>query len=165
MGRRADLVELLERTLVAPPLCLGERVPVRSHLAGCGIAVLSTTDVAGDLLGKARGIEHSKSRAPRVAEKHDLRLAEPPANRVDELVKIADELLDGHRRTRDAAVEGLAGATLIPVDDGEDPFERRIKETEEARLAPARPAVQEDQRRVGDALSSDENPLVDPAEP
>ena len=48
----------------------------------------------------------------------------------------------------------FAGAALIPVDDGEALLERRIEVAEERRLARARPAVQEDQRRIGGALAT-----------
>jgi hypothetical protein len=70
-----------------------------------------------------------------VAEDRHLRLAETRAHGVDQLVEIGDELLDRHRRSRDRAVERLAGAALIPIDDGEGPLERRVEVPEEDRLA------------------------------
>jgi hypothetical protein len=100
-----------------------------------------------------------------VPEEHDLRLAEPPAHRVDELVEIGEELRDGHRRSRDVAVERLAGAALVPVHEREALLERGIALAEERRLAEPGPAMQQDQRRIRDALATDHHPLVDPADP
>jgi hypothetical protein len=103
--------------------------------------------------------------SPRNARRSPPSSGEALAHRVDELVEIGDELLDGHRRSRDVAAKRLAGAALIPVDDREDPLERRVEVAEERRLAQPRPPVQEDQRRVGDALATDHHPLIEPAEP
>jgi hypothetical protein len=61
-------------------------------------------------------------------------------------------------------VRRLAGATLIPVDDREALLERSVEVPEERRLAQPRPAVQEDQRRVGNALATDHRPLIEPTE-
>ncbi len=43
--------------------------------------------------------------------------------------------------------------------------EFRVEVTEETGLAEARPAVQVDQRRVGQVAAADQHPLVDTAEP
>jgi hypothetical protein len=83
-----------------------------------------------------------------VPEDRDPRLAEALAHGLDQLVEIGDELLDRHRRSRDCAVKRLAGAALVPVDDGEDLLERRVEVTEERRLGQPRTAVQQDQRRA-----------------
>jgi hypothetical protein len=74
-------------------------------------------------------------------------------------VEIGDELLDRHRRSRDVAVKRLAGAALIPIHDREALLERRIEKPEEPRLAGTRPAMQQNQRRVGEVLGSDHHPL------
>jgi hypothetical protein len=50
------------------------------------------------------------------------------------------------------------------MDDGEVSLERRVEVAEEAHLTHARTAVQNDQRRIGDVLSADHHPLIDPAE-
>ena len=52
-----------------------------------------------------------------------------------------------------------------PVDSGEARLKRRIEATEQRRLPKPWPAVQEDQRRAGDALAADHHPLVKPAQP
>ena len=144
--RRADGAQLLQRLAVAETLRLGERVSVRQRLARRPVADLSAADVGRHLLGEARGVEHAERRAPGVPEDRHLVLPEALAHRVDQLVEIGDELLDRHRGSGDTAVERLAGAALVPVDDGEALLERRVEVTEETRLAEARPAVQQDQR-------------------
>jgi hypothetical protein len=53
---------------------------------------------------------------------------------------------------------------LIPVDDGEALLKRRVEVTEQNRLAEPWPAVQQDQRWVGDALATYHHPLIDPSE-
>ncbi len=97
-------------------------------------------------------------------EDRHLGLAEALTHDVDQLVEVRDELIDRHRRSRDAAVGRLAGSALIPVDGGEALLERRVEVTEEARLAPPWPAVQEDQRWVGAALATNHHPLIEAAE-
>ena len=66
---------------------------------------------------------------------------------VEQFISDLDELVDAVRkrlgkigRSRDLAVERPAGAALIPVDDGEALFERRIEVAEEAvSLSPGPP--------------------------
>jgi hypothetical protein len=57
-----------------------------------------------------------------VAEERHLRLSDQRADGVNQLVQIGDELLDGHGRPRNRAVERLARAALIPIDDCEAPL-------------------------------------------
>jgi hypothetical protein len=95
---------------------------------------------------------------------HDLWLADARADGVDQLTEVGDELLERHRRSGDGAVEGLARAALVPVDDGELFFQIRVEVTEESRLAEPGSAVQMDERRVGDVLAADHHPLVDTAQ-
>src|SRR6266487_119657 len=165
MRWRADRAQLLLRPALAETLRLGERERVRGRLARHRVADLPVANVHRDLFREARGIEHPESRAPGVPEDRHLCLAEALAHGIDQLVEIGDELLDGHGRSRDRAVERLGRAALIPIDDGEALFERRIEVTEQNRLAEPWPAVQQDQRWVADALATNHHPLIDPAEP
>jgi hypothetical protein len=128
------------------------------------VANLSGADVDRDFLRTSRGVDRAESRAPGVAQDRDLLRPEAPAHEVDELVEIGDELIQRHRGSGNVAIERLAGAALIPMDDGEVSLERRVEVAEEAHLTHARTAVQNDQRRIGDVLSADHHPLIDSAE-
>jgi hypothetical protein len=99
-----------------------------------------------------------------VPEDRNHSLSDPRARCLDQLVEVGDELLDGHRGSGDLAVEGLAAAALVPVDDGEGPLQRRIEVTEEVRLGETWPPVQEDQRRIGEPFAANHHPLIEPAE-
>ena len=91
--------------------------------------------------GKARGIEHAEGRAPRVPEDRHAGLVEPLAHRVDQLVEIGDELLDGHRGWG-CRGRRLAGAALIPVDDREALLQRRVEAAgRDCSLSPGRRAA------------------------
>src|SRR5215207_5963192 len=146
-------------------LRFGERERIRGRLARRPIADLPAADVRRDLFGEARGIERPESRAPGVPEDCHLGLTQARAHSVHKLVQIGDELLHRKRRSSDRAVERLAGAALIPVDDGEALLKRRIEVTEQNRLAQPWPAVQQDQRWVRDAPATDHHPLIEPTEP
>ncbi len=100
-----------------------------------------------------------------MSEDRDLAGPQAFAHGFDQLVEIGDELLDRHRGSGDLSVEGFAGPALVPVDDGEALFERRVEVTKQTHLAEARPAMQKDQRRIGEALAADHHPLIDTAEP
>ena len=64
-----------------------------------------------------------------MSEDRDLAGPEAFAQDVDQLVEVGDELPDGHRGSGDFAVERFAGPALIPVDNGEALFERRVEVT------------------------------------
>jgi hypothetical protein len=99
-----------------------------------------------------------------VSEDRDLVLLDAFAHRFDQLVEIGDELLDRHGGLGDLAVERFAGTPLIPIDDGEALLQRRIEVTEEKHLRESWPAMQKDQRWIGQALAADHHPLIDPAQ-
>src|SRR6266567_6839997 len=100
-----------------------------------------------------------------MSEDRDLVGPEAFAHNVDQLVEVGDELPDGHRGSGDFAVERFAGPALIPVDNGEALFERRVEVTKKTHLCKARPPVQKDQRRIGKALAADHDPLIETTEP
>ena len=54
-----------------------------------------------------------------------------------------------------------AASPLLPVHDREDVFQRGVEESEEARLRHARPAMEENQRRIRTAPPADHHPLID----
>jgi hypothetical protein len=63
-----------------------------------------------------------------VSEDDDLRLAQPRADGLDQVVEVGDELLDRHGGARDRAVERLPRAALVPVDDRVALLQWRVKE-------------------------------------
>ena len=93
-----------------------------------------------------------------------LGLPEAFAHRFDQLVEVGDELLDGHGGFGDLAVERFAGTVLVPVDNCEAPFERRIEMTEKTHLRHARPTVQKDQGWIREALAANHHPLSEAAQ-
>src|SRR5262245_8094292 len=100
-----------------------------------------------------------------MSENRDLVLSETLANEVDELVEVGDEPIERHRGSRNVAIERLASAALIPMNDGEGAFERRIEASKESHFAHARTAVQHDERRVIHVLPAHHHPLIDAAKP
>ena len=156
--------QFLQRLFVVPALRFGQSVGVRQRLGGRTVANLCRTDVDRDFRRKSRGVDRAERRAPGVAQDRDLLRTETPAHDVDEFVEIDDELIERHRGSRNVAIERLAGAALIPMDDGEVPLERGIEMAEEAHLTDARTTVQNDQGGIGDVLSADHHPLIDPAQ-
>jgi hypothetical protein len=99
-----------------------------------------------------------------VAEDHHLRLVEARADDVHQLIKVRKELLDRHRRRLEAPVKRSSSPALLPVNDREGRFQRRVEVPEERRFGHPWPAVEDDQGRVGDVLAANHHPLIDSAQ-
>jgi len=52
-------------------------------------------------------------------------------------------------------------AILLPIDDDEIRFKRRIEVSEKAHLWEPWSAVKKNQKRIGDAYTSDHHPLIE----
>ena len=150
---------------VVETLGLGEREGIRRRLGRRPVADLPAADVGRDLLREACGIEHAESRAPGVSEDRDLLSCSSTfAHGIDQLVEVGDELLHGHGGSGNPAVERLAAAALVPVDDREGLLERRVEVTEERRLGQPGPPCSRINGRIGETLAANHHPLIDPAQ-
>lgn len=98
-----------------------------------------------------------------MAKDGDFVVPEACAHPIDQLVQISDELRDAHRGLWDLAAEGLPRAALVPVDQREVRLKGRSEPAKERRFAETRAAVEQDKRRIGEALAAHHDPLFDAA--
>jgi hypothetical protein len=96
-------------------------------------------------------------------EQDHLLFAETSTNEVDELVEVADELLDRHRLRRDAAVIGAASAALLPIHHQEPALEVGIEVPKQCCLARAGTTMQKNHGGVRHVHGPEPHSLLDAA--